>query len=167
MTVCPEDEVTIADDGEILINAPTCIMQGYYRDAEKTATAIRNGVLHTGDLGFFDENNLLHVKGRKKDVLMLPNGTKVFLPEYEAAIINALKEHDVAVMLCDNILTLACGKLASGHDEIMKAIEPAMATYPPGSRIGRIVHIGHALPRTAAGDIERWKLQKELDDGNC
>ncbi|MBQ1449725.1 MAG: hypothetical protein IIZ12_02145, partial [Eggerthellaceae bacterium] len=106
--------------------------------------------------------------GRKKDVLMLPNGTKVFLPEYEAAIINALKEHDVAVILCDNILTLACGKLASKQaSEIMKAIEPAMASYPPGSRIGRVVHIGHVLPRTAAGDIERWKLQKELDDGNC
>ena len=142
-------------------------MQGYYRDVEKTTQAIRNGILHTGDLGFFDENGLLHVKGRKKDVLMLPNGTKVFLPEYEAAVIGTLKEHDVAVMLCSNTLTLACGKLTSEHNEIMKEIEPAMATYPPGSRIGRVVHIGHSLPRTAAGDIERWKLQKELDDGNC
>ena len=48
-------------------------------------------------LGFFDENGLLHVKGRKKDVLMLPNGTKVFLPEYEAAVVDVLKEHDIAV----------------------------------------------------------------------
>ena len=168
MTICPEDKVAIADDGEILVNAPTCIMQGYYRDEEKTAEAIREGILYTGDLGFFDENGLLHVKGRKKDVLMLPNGTKVFLPEYEAAVIDALKEHDVAVMLRGSTLTLVCGKLASKQaGEIMKAIEPAMATYPPGSRIGHIVHIGHALPRTAAGDIERWKLQKELDDGNC
>ena len=83
------------------------------------------------------------------------------------AKIDALKEHDVAVMLCSNTLTLACGKLTSEHNEIMKEIEPAMATYPPGSRIGRVIQIGHALPRTADGDIERWKLQKELDDGNC
>ena len=49
----------------------------------------------------------------------------------------------------------------------MKALVTAMSAYPPGSRIGRIVRLGHALPRTAAGDIERWKLQEELEDGNC
>lgn len=169
MTICPEDEVSIADDGEILVNTPTCIMQGYYRDAEKTAASIRDGILHTGDLGFLDEKGLLHVQGRKKDVLMLPNGTKVFLPEYEAGIINALKEHDIAVALSGTVLTLICGKLASARtdDEIMKALESAMAACPPGSRIGRIVQLGHALPRTAAGDIERWKLQEGQDNGNC
>ena len=169
MTICPDDEVTIAEDGEILVSAPTCLMQGYYRDDEKTAAAIRNGILHTGDIGFLDEKGLLHVQGRKKDVLMLPNGTKVFLPEYEAHVIDVLKEQDVAVVLCGNVLTLACGTLHGTHDdnEIMKALDPAMETYPPGSRIGRIAFLGHALPRTSAGDIERWKLQEELDDGNC
>ena len=169
MTICPDDKVSIGDDGEILVSAPTCVMQGYYRDAEKTALSIRDGILHTGDLGFLDDGGLLHVQGRKKDVLMLPNGTKVFLPEYEAGIINALKEHDIAVALSGTALTLICGKLASARtdDEIMKALEPAMAAYPPGSRIVRIVQLGHALPRTAAGDIERWKLQEEQDNGNC
>ena len=169
MTVCPEDEVTLAADGEILISAPTCIMQGYYRDAEKTAAAIRDGILYTGDLGALDENGLLCIKGRKKDVLTLPNGTKVFLPEYESRIMSALKERDVAVTLCGGVLTLICGKLVGKltDSETTKALEPAMAAYPPGSRIGRIVHLGQALPRTAAGDIERWKLQEELDNGNC
>ncbi len=169
MTICPEDEVAIADDGEILVSAPTCLMQGYYRDDEKTAAAIVNGILHTGDLGFLDEKGLLHVQGRKKDVLMLPNGTKVFLPEYETGITAALEERDVAAVFCGGILTLVCGSLTHKRtdSEIMKALEPAMATYPPGSRIGRIARLGHALPRTAAGDIERWKLQEELDDGNC
>ena len=64
MTICPEDEVTIADDGEILVSAPTCIMQGYYRDPEKTAAAVRDGILHTGDKGFLDEGACCTWKGR-------------------------------------------------------------------------------------------------------
>ena len=169
MTICPEDEIAIADDGEVLVSAPTCLMQGYYRDAEKTASAIHGNVLHTGDLGFLDDQGLLHIMGRKKDTLTLANGTKVFLPEYEAAVAAALQERDVAVTLCGKLLTLVCGQLSSKRTdaEIAKAIESAMAAYPPGSRIARIACIGHALPRTAAGDVERWKLQEELNDGNC
>jgi Long-chain acyl-CoA synthetases (AMP-forming) len=55
MTVCPDDRITIAEDGEVLIEAPTCMMQGYWRHPEDTAAALRNGVLHTGDLGTLDE----------------------------------------------------------------------------------------------------------------
>ena len=168
MTICPEDEVTIAEDGEILVSAPTCIMQGYYRDAEKTAAAVRDGILHTGDKGFLDEAGLLHVQGRIKDVLALPGGTKVFLPDYEAALASTLGERDIAVVLHQGMLTLACGRLAYNLNdrEIMETLEPALASFPPGSRIGKISRLGHALPRTAAGDIERWKIQEELEDGN-
>ena len=167
MTICPEDEVAIAENGEILVKAPTCLMQGYYRDEAKTAEVVRDGVLRTGDKGFLDENGLLHVQGRLKDVIALPGGTKVFLPEYEAAIAGALGERNVAVVLHRGMLTLACGQLA--HDrtdrEIAEALEPALAAYPPASRIGRIARLGHALPRTAAGDVERWKIQEELENG--
>ena len=164
MTVCPDDEVTIAADGEVLVCAPTCLMRGYYRDDEKTASVVRDGVLHTGDLGYLDDEGLLHVTGRKKDVLALPNGTKVFLPDYEAALAVALGERDVAVILDGGMMTLACGKLEHMRDDhsIMGLIAPAMAAYPPVSRIARIVRLGHALERTAAGDVERWKIQKEL-----
>ena len=169
MTICPEDEVTIAEDGEVLVNAPTCLMQGYYRDEAKTATAVRNGILHTGDRGFLDEDGLLHVQGRMRDVLALPGGTKVFLPDYEAALEAALNERDIAVMLQDGILTLVCGQMSRTRTdhEIADALEPTLANWPPASRVGRIVHLRHELPRTAAGDIERWKIQEELQNGNC
>ena len=165
MTICPEDEVTIAEDGEILVNAPTCLMRGYYRDSDKTALAVHDGILHTGDRGFLDENGLLHVLGRMKDVLVLANGTKVFLPEYEAAASSALGERDVAVMLHRGALTLACGQLSHTRTDrdIMEALEPVLSAYPPGSQIGRICQLGHALPRTAAGDVERWMIQEELE----
>lgn len=168
MTVCPEDKVEIAEDGEVRVFAPTCLMQGYYRDGAKTASAVRDGWLHTGDKGFIDSEGLLHVEGRLKDVIALPGGTKVFLPEYEAALTRALDERDIAVVLHRGALTLACGQLARARDdhEIMDALEAACAAFPPASRIGKIARLGHALPRTAAGDVERWKIQEELEDGN-
>ena len=169
MTICPDDTVTIAEDGEILVSAPTCIMQGYYRDAEKTALAIRDGILHTGDRGFLDDEGMLHVQGRLKDVITLSGGTKVYVPEYEDAIYEALGERDIAVILNQGQLTLICGSLtcACSESEILKSLECAMSKYPPSSRIAKIVCIGHALPRTAAGDVERWKIQEELKHGNC
>ena len=162
MTICPDDAVEIAGNGEILVSAPTCLMQGYYRDEAKTASAMRGGVLHTGDKGFLDDEGLLHVEGRLKDVIALPNGTKVFLPEYESAVSEALGERDAAVMLDQNMLVLVCGALVRERDD-----REVMATYPPGSRIARIIRLGHALPRTAAGDVERWKIQEELENDNC
>ena len=165
MTICPDDEVTIAEDGEVLVTAPTCLMQGYYRDAAKTAAAVQGGVLHTGDRGFIDDAGLLHVEGRMKDVIALPGGTKVFLPDYEAAIATALGERDIAVVMSGGKLTLACGSTARDRDDrqVMQALEPVLSAYPPGSRIARIARLGHALPRTAAGDAERWKIQEELE----
>ncbi|MBE6471710.1 MAG: long-chain fatty acid--CoA ligase [Coriobacteriaceae bacterium] len=169
MTVCPEDEVTISEDGEILVHAPTCLMKGYYRDEARTADAIRDGILHTGDKGYLDAAGLLHVQGRLKDVIALPNGTKVYVPEYEAAVREALGEQDIAVVLQGGALTLACGRLAHAHSDeaVSEAVARALRAYPPASRIGRIVRLGHPLPRTAAGDVERWKIQEELENGNC
>ncbi len=165
MSVCPEDKVTIADNGEILVCAPTCLMQGYYRDSAKTKAAVKGGILHTGDEGFLDERGLLHVRGRLKDVIALPGGTKVFLPDYEAALAEALGERDIAVVLHKGKLVLVCGRMAIERvdDEVARAIEPALRAFPPGSRIARIVQLGHLLPRTASGDVERWKIQEELE----
>lgn len=42
-----------------------------------------DGVLHTGDLGKFDDEGNLYITGRKKDILVLENGNKIFLPEWE------------------------------------------------------------------------------------
>lgn len=168
LTVCPEFEVAVGEDGEVLVSAPTCLMTGYYRDEGKTADAVRDGVLHTGDKGFLDDEGRLHVQGRLKDVLALSGGVKVFLPEYEAALAGALDERDITVVLHRGALTLVCGQLARERTdrEVMEAIGPALAAFPLASRVGRVVSLGHALPRTAAGDIERWKIQEELQHDN-
>ncbi len=76
----PGVEVTIAPDGEVLTRGPH-VMQGYSNNPEATTAAIRDGWLHTGDLGQLDAEGFLSITGRKKELLVLSNGKKV-VPTY-------------------------------------------------------------------------------------
>ncbi len=162
MTVCPDDTITLAEDGEILIHCPSCMMQGYYKDAEATTAVLQNGVLHTGDLGSFDAQGLLHIIGRKKEILVLRDGTKIFLPEYERDLAAALAGKDFAVIEENGTITLVLRGDNSERDAVQRAIEPVMQTQPFGRRIKQIRFVNQPLPRTATGKIKRWVLQQKV-----
>ena len=161
MEVCPDDTITIAEDGEILIAAPTCMMQGYYKWPQYTDEVLRHGILSTGDLGRFDDEGKLHITGRKKDMLVLNDGTKIFLPEYEAALMKALEHTELAVVLRGGRPVL----VYSGEAE-RKALQdrllPIMATLPRGQQLGDVIVVQEPLPRTASGKIKRWELQQKV-----
>ena len=162
MEVCPDDTITLDEDGEILIKAPTCIMQGYYKRPADTAAVLQNGVLHTGDLGRFDEDGRLHITGRKKDVLVLPDGTKLFLPEYEAAIAQALGCSELAVVLWEGRpLLILQGE--GEESDVLRTLRPLMAERPRGQQLGGVRFVSDPLPRTATGKIKRWELQQNLE----
>ena len=162
MEVCPDDTITIADDGEILIQAPTCMMQGYYKRPEDTAAVLKDGILYSGDLGRFDKDGKLHITGRKKDMLVLPDGTKLFLPEYESAIMKALDHQELAVALKNGKPVLVYSGEADAKD-IETKLRPLMAEQPRGRQITGVYVINHPLPRTATGKIKRWELQQEME----
>jgi len=70
----PEQDLKIAEDGEILFKGPN-LMKGYYKDPERTKEAIdEEGWFHTGDLGEIDEEGFLRITGRKKEIFKLSNG---------------------------------------------------------------------------------------------
>ena len=69
-------------DGEVLIKGPI-VMAGYHNRPDATAETIKDGWLHTGDLGFFDPTGRLHITGRKKEMIVLASGKNIYPEEIE------------------------------------------------------------------------------------
>jgi long-chain acyl-CoA synthetase len=79
-------EVRLADDGEVLFRGPT-LFKGYWNDPVATVAAFdAEGWYHTGDVGRFDQAGRLVLMGRKRDLIVLPNGLKVYPEDVENAL---------------------------------------------------------------------------------
>ena len=78
-------EVRISADGEVLTRGPN-VTPGYWRNAAATAASFEDGWYKTGDLGVMDDDGFLFLKGRKKDLIVLPNGQNVYPEDIEAAL---------------------------------------------------------------------------------
>ena len=75
--VLPGVEVRVMEDGELVFRGPT-LFSGYYKDPAATAAVMRDGWLHTGDVGEADSEGYLYITGRKKEVLVASNGKKIY-----------------------------------------------------------------------------------------
>ena len=106
-----DTEVKIAEDGEILVRGDL-LMQGYWRNQEATDEVLRDGWLHTGDVGHFDEDNYIEITDRKKDIIVNSGGDNIspqrvegFLtlePEIaQAMVIGDKRPHLVALLVPD------------------------------------------------------------------
>lgn len=84
--VIKDVEVKIAEDGEILVQGRN-VMKGYYKNPEATSQIIKDGWLHTGDLGYLKGKHL-YVTGRKKDMIVLSNGKNINPIEIEDQIMS-------------------------------------------------------------------------------
>jgi len=71
------------DDGEVLIRGPI-VMQGYFNRPDATAATLKDGWLHTGDLGYLDEKGRLYITGRSKEIIVLSSGKNLYPEEIEA-----------------------------------------------------------------------------------
>jgi long-chain acyl-CoA synthetase len=72
----PGVEVRIAGDGEILVRGAN-VFAGYHKGADTSFGAVRDGWLHTGDLGAFDDGGFLSITGRKKDIIITAGGKNI------------------------------------------------------------------------------------------
>ncbi len=81
-------EVRIAEDGEILVRGDN-VTTGYYNAPEETRASFVDGWFHTGDVGELDDTGQLRIRGRKKEMIVTPDGLNVF-PEDVERVLNAI-----------------------------------------------------------------------------
>jgi long-chain acyl-CoA synthetase len=90
-------EVKIAPDGEILVRGEN-VTHGYFHADQATAEAFENGWFRTGDVGEIDQQGRLFIRGRKKEMIVTPEGLNVFPDDVERAIATVPGVRDVAVV---------------------------------------------------------------------
>ncbi len=120
------NEVKIAEDGEILVKGEN-VMLGYWNNAEETNKVLKDGWLHTGDIGVF-ENNYLKITDRKKDILITPGGDNISPLKIENELVNS-EIIDQAIVYGDSkpylvaMLVLNDEKKSLSNEEIKQEIE--------------------------------------------
>ncbi|MBW6434981.1 AMP-binding protein [Actinoplanes hulinensis] len=159
----PHAEVAIVD-GEICVRGPG-VMLGYWNDPDLTARTIRDGWLHTGDIGHLDDDGYLYVVDRMKD-LIIRGGFNVYPRDVE----DVLLEHPaVQVAACVGrpdaesgeevvaVVQLAPGQQATGA-ELVAFTRERMAKY----KYPREVTVLDAVPLTSVGKINRKAVREML-----
>ncbi len=120
------NEVKIASDGEILVKGEN-VMLGYWNNEKETNKVLKDGWLHTGDIGIF-ENGYLKITDRKKDILITPGGDNISPVKIENELSNS-KLIDQSVVYGDNkpylvaLLVLSDENTNATNDQIKKEIE--------------------------------------------
>ena len=144
-------EVKIADDGEILVKGPN-VMQGYYKDPEKTAEVMTGDYFHTGDKGEVDSDGMLKITGRKKEMFKTSGG-KYVIP-------NLLENEFKQSLFIEQIMVV-------GEGEKM----PAAIVQPNFEYIADWIedeekNIGTSPEEIASSDVIIEQIQNEINDCN-
>lgn len=149
--------VKTGDIGEIVVKGPN-VMKGYYKKPDITANTLRNGWLHTGDLGKFDDEGYLYIVGRIKNII-ISGGLNIYPEEIEDVLINhpqikevvvVAEKHEVLGEVPVAKIVLKEGE-ACGRTEIM---EYCLKMLPSNKVPSRVVFC-ESLDKTYTGKIKR------------
>ncbi|MDD5584833.1 MAG: AMP-binding protein [Candidatus Omnitrophica bacterium] len=121
VTILKENEQ--AKDGEILTRGPH-LMKGYYCNPEKTAEVIKDGWLHTGDIGYLDNEGFLFISGRARNLIVLGAGKKVFPEEVEEVLSKSRYIKEICV-----IGKIATKGVRKGCEEVYAVIVPHVDAF--------------------------------------
>ena len=161
--------------GEIVAHSPS-LMQGYYRNQAVTGQVIRDGLLHTGDLGYFDEEGYLYLTGRSKDVIVSGAGKNIYPVELEALYRHSslISEICVVGMSTDNMFEAAHAVIVPVCDndrdraEVEKAIhqhiQECAQDLPTYQHIQTVHFWDTELPKTSDAVINRQRVKEILQE---
>jgi acyl-CoA synthetase (AMP-forming)/AMP-acid ligase II len=152
----------VSDSGEVLAQG-NVVLGGYWENPDATAEALDGGWFHTGDGGSLDESGYLTISDRKKDVI-ITGGENVSSIEVEDAVFSHPAVAEVAVIgipddkwgeMVTALVVRAEGEQVS-EEEIIAHCRGKIAGY----KIPKRVEFRNAIPRTATGKIQKFKLRQ-------
>ena len=160
------DEAVAGVPGEILVKGGT-VMRGYYNDPDATTQALRDGWLHTGDIGYLDEDGDLFILQRRED-LIVSGGENIYPAEVERVLRSHPRVAEAVVFGRPDAQwgqrVVALVQPASGasisHDSIGRFLRERLAGY----KVPRQIVFVDALPLTASGKIQRREARRIFDD---
>ena len=160
-------------DGEIVAKGPN-IMKGYYNRPDETADVIKDGWLYTGDLGRIGKGGFLYITGRKKEIIVLPNGKNINPVEVEMKLESsspAIKE--VGVFMYKEMLHAVIFPdyqylsenriediLQYFRESVLAPFNAEMSSY---KRIMQFTLVHSELPRTRLSKLQRFKLEELIN----
>ena len=157
----PPDEI-----GEIVVRGDT-VMQGYLNKPEATSETVVDGWLHTGDLGYFDQEGFLFITDRKKEMI-IRGGVNVYPKEIE----NVIAEHPAVAAVAVipepdskyGQVAKACVVPVRGaqidEGEVREFCAAKLAAY----KVPEVVVLRASLPRNAVGKVVKQQLIRELEE---
>jgi long-chain acyl-CoA synthetase len=178
--ILPREAGEESRDGEVLVRGPV-VMPEYFNRPDATAAALRDGWLHTGDLGTLDSAGRLRITGRKKEIIVLASGKNIYPEEIEAHY----RQSPVIKELC--VLGLS-----DPSEPSAERLHAVVVPDPDVLRERRIVNAGEIvrfemeglsiglpahkrvlgydvwmepLPRTTTGKLKRFEIERRVRSG--
>jgi len=155
--------VRISEQGEVLVRGNT-VLAGYWQQPEATAEALEGGWFHTGDGGELDDEGYVSIRDRKKDVI-ITGGENVSSIEVEDCLFSHPAVAEVAVIGVPDdkwgetikaLVVLAEGESAT-EAELIAHCKDRLAGYKAPTS----VELREAIPRTATGKVQKFKLREQ------
>ncbi|HYA99535.1 MAG TPA: AMP-binding protein [Ktedonobacteraceae bacterium] len=158
-----EQELPVGEDGEIIIRGPQ-VMLGYWGDPEETALTLRNGWIHTGDIGHLDTEGYLYIVDRKKDMIKY-KAFSIAPAELEAVLAEhpAVQESAVVGVPDEEAGEIPKAFVILHREESGSVTDEELITFVNGKLTGykklREVEFVETLPKLPSGKILRRELK--------
>ena len=167
--------------GEVRIRGPV-VMKGYYRNPNATSEVLRDGWFYSGDLGRFDPGGNLYITGRRKEIIVLPNGKNIYPDEIETHYLQCPYIQEIAVIgvaepgrhgaserlhgvVVPNFEYLRARKIANAREILRDEIGRWSNQLPKYKRLMSYQIQKDPLPRTTTRKIKRVELKRLVETG--
>jgi len=151
-------EVKIAGDGEVLVRGEN-VTSGYYQHPEETARAFEDGWFHTGDIGELKDNGELKILGRKKEMIVTPEGLNVFPGDVESVLKQQPGVRDAAVIGTDRVHAVLILDAGTDAEEPVRRANARLADYQRVRNVS--IWPYDEFPRTeGTGKLKRLEIAK-------